>query len=228
MRPAYACVCMLFGLVVPTLAANSLAVNSGSEMEIAPFHPASPDVTVILEIKGQFPSGAIRQMQREANLIIGSANIVLDWRTVGEATTGNFKDLVVLTFKGSCALDSTPPPQWAPGAYAFTHSADGEVQPFGEVDCDRVANSVKTASAGEDRSNPDLLIGRALGRVVAHELVHMLTKSSEHGHEGVQKASLSGRQLISDSLPLSGLDLDRLKQRYVSRGTDTPAESESR
>jgi hypothetical protein len=223
MRPVYACVCMWFGLVAPILA-NS----PGDEVDILPFHPASPDVTVILDIKGQFSPDAIRQMQHEANRIIGSANIVLDWRTVDEAAAGNFRDLVVFTFNGSCALNSGPVPQWAPGAYAFTHSADGEVQPFGEVDCDRVANSVKTASASEDRTNPDLLIGRALGRVVAHELVHMLTKSSEHGNEGVQKASLSGRQLISASLPLSVLDLDRLKQRYVSRGTDTPAESESR
>jgi hypothetical protein len=40
----------------------------------------------------------------------------------------------------------------------------------------------------------------------------MLTKSGQHAPEGVQKASLSGRQLIAASLPLSAMDIDRLIQ----------------
>ncbi len=212
MRLVYACVFIMIGLVAPILA-------------------ASPDVTVVLDIKGQFPPGAMHRMEQETSQILSSAGIRLEWRSLSEASSGTFKDLVVLTFNGSCALDAAPAYRNAPGAYAFTRSADGEIQPFGEIDCDRIANSVKTAALGDDRSNPDLLIGRALGRVVAHELVHMLTRSAEHGHEGVEKAALSGRQLISASLPLSALDIDRLKIRYttrVSRGTDTPAESETR
>jgi hypothetical protein len=63
----------------------------------------------------------------------------------------------------------------------------------------------------EDYSRADLLIGRALGRVVAHELVHMLTKSGVHGTEGVEKPALSGKQLIAGVLPLSVFDIDRLK-----------------
>ena len=54
-------------------------------------------------------------------------------------------------------------------------------------------------------------MGRALGRVVAHELVHMLTRSDDHAREGVQKAALSGRQLIAASLPLDAFDAGRLK-----------------
>jgi hypothetical protein len=222
MRPVYACFCMFAGLVSPALA---------GEMDVAPFHPVIPDVTVILDIKGQLPPGAMRQMQRETSQIIGPSGIRLEWRSLSEGSAGTFKDLVVLTFNGSCSLDSTPPIQNGPGAYAFTRTADGAVQPFGEVDCDRVVNSVKTASAAEDRGQADLLMGRALGRVVAHELVHMLTHSGEHGSEGVEKSALSGRQLISASLPLSGPDMERLKQRVsgpVNRGIDTQAESEIR
>ena len=64
---------------------------------------------------------------------------------------------------------------------------------------------------GGDYAKGDVLVGRALGRVVAHELVHMLTKSETHAKEGVEKAALSGRQLIAASLPLSEFDLDRLR-----------------
>jgi hypothetical protein len=221
MRPVYACVCLIIGLAAPNLAAPILP------------DPLLPDVTVVLDIRGEFPPGAMRQMRQEVSQIIAPSGIRLDWRTLSEAFAGTFKDLVVLTFNGSCALDPAPPFHADLGAYAFTRTSDGEVQPFGEVDCDRVVNSVKSAADNEERAKPDLLMGRALGRVVAHELVHMLTRSPEHGREGVEKSALSGRQLISASLPLSAFDIDRLKQRHVSRphisrGTDTQAESETR
>jgi hypothetical protein len=128
-----------------------------------------------------------------------------------------FNDLVVMTFKGSCSFDPAPPLYDELGPLAVTRTSNGEVQPFGEVNCDRVVNSVRGAMFGSDYSKGDMLVGRALGRVVAHELVHMLTKSGQHAHEGVQKAALSGRQLISASLPLSAMDIDRLIAERHSR-----------
>ncbi|MES1257852.1 MAG: hypothetical protein ABUS51_05465 [Acidobacteriota bacterium] len=179
---------------------------------------AASDVTVVVDIKGPYSPTAIREMQREATRIILSSGIQLDWQRRENVSSAVFNDLVVMTFKGSCTFDPAPPRYDELGPYAITRTANGEVQPFGEVDCDRVVNSVRTAMFGEDYARGELLIGRALGRVVAHELVHMLTKSGQHGHEGVQKAALSGKQLISRSLPLSAMDVDRLKlERHSSR-----------
>jgi hypothetical protein len=128
-----------------------------------------------------------------------------------------FNDLVVMTFNGSCSFDPAPPIYDEMGPLAITRTANGEVQPFGEVNCDRVVNSVRSAMLGQDYPRADMLIGRALGRVVAHELVHMLTKSGHHAREGVEKAALSGRQLIAASLPLSAMDVDRLIQERRGR-----------
>ncbi|HVW83560.1 MAG TPA: hypothetical protein VHB50_02720 [Bryobacteraceae bacterium] len=174
--------------------------------------PSGSDVTVILDMKGPWSQAAIREMKREASRIIETSGVQLDWKQRGEAANLTFRDLVVMTFKGSCAFDPAPPAYDELGAYAITRTANGEVQPFGEVDCDRVVNSVRSAMFGGDYTHADLLVGRALGRVVAHELVHMLTKSGQHAHEGVQKPALSGRQLISSSLPLSALDVERLRE----------------
>jgi len=192
------------------MAAGSMDVSSPSTTFP---HPGTPDVTVVLDIKGSFAPGALRQMQKEAENIIGTSGIELGWRMRDDASGGTFNDLVVLTFKGACVLDPTPVLHDELGPYAFTRVSNGEVQPFGEVDCDRVVNSVKGAMFGDDYAKTDLLMGRALGRVVAHELVHMLTKSGRHAHVGVYKASLSGKQLISASLPLTALDIDQLKER---------------
>ena len=179
---------------------------AADEMDVTP-----SDVTVVLNIKGSSSPQAIQEMQRESSQIIAASGLRLDWKMRGDAVNHTFKDLVVLTFNGSCAYVPAPPIYDEMGPYAFTRITNGEVQPFGEVDCDRVVSSVRSAMFGGDFAKADLLVGRALGRVVAHELVHMLTKSDDHAREGVQKASLSGRQLIAASLPLDAFDVGRLK-----------------
>lgn len=67
------------------------------------------------------------------------------------------------------------------------------VQPFTEVSCSKVAASVSSALEGEGFPRADVLFGRALGRVLAHEQVHVLTGSEVHGGGGGQRAALSGK-----------------------------------
>lgn len=170
------------------------------------------DVTVIVNFKGSYSSIAVNEMEHEASAIIKASGVSLGWRFRSEAADATFNDLVVMTFKGTCAPSPMPMIVDELGPYAITRTTGGEVQPFGEVDCDHVVSSLHNAMTGSDYGRADLLLGRALGRIVAHELVHMLTKSRRHGKEGVEKAALSARQLIAESLPLSNADVDRLQQ----------------
>ena len=202
MRSVYACF---------LLAASTLARAGSSDPRPV------PDVTVIVDVKGTYSETAFREMRREAGQIIESSGVRLDWRTRAESQNATFNDLVVMTFRGSCAFDPTSPAYDEPGPLAVTRTANGEVQPFGEVNCDRVGKTIRPAMFGEDYAKGDLLFGRALGRVVAHELVHMLTRSGQHARDGVQKAALSGKQLISNSLPLDADDVDRLAEERPVR-----------
>jgi hypothetical protein len=174
------------------------------------------DLTVILDFRGPHSLVSVKEMQRESGLILHATGVRLGWRIRGEDPSASYNDLVVMTFKGACSFQSVPmppPPRYdESGPYAITRTTDGEVQPFGEVDCDRVVYSARAAMSGADYARADLLVGRAMGRVVAHELVHMLTKSTQHGVEGVEKPSLSGKQLIASYLPLSAFDIGRLRQ----------------
>lgn len=199
---------MRFASVVAVLTASL-----GCALTASAWNTPASSVTVVLDFKGARSPYSIREMQRESGQILKATGVSLEWKLRGEASTQSFSDLVVMTFRGSCTADGPAAPSYDElGPFAITRTVNGEVQPFGEVDCDRVVNSAKSAMLGEDYVRADALIGRALGRVVAHELVHMLTKSGAHSHEGVQKPALSGRQLISASLPLSAFDVDRLRQ----------------
>jgi hypothetical protein len=169
------------------------------------------EMTVILDFKGAHSGASVSEMEREAGLIMKSSGVQLDWRLPGEALHYNI--LVVMTFRGSCGFGPPSRRYYEPGPYASTKITDGEVQPFGEVDCDRVVATAGDAMAEDtDYFRGDQLVGRALGRVVAHELVHMLTRSNRHGAEGVAKASLSGKELIEESFTLSLPDIERVKK----------------
>ena len=103
------------------------------------------------------------------------------------------------------------------GPYAFTYSSDNSILPFTEVDCSHLTASVRSAMSGDDFARPDFLMGRALGRVLAHELVHMLTRSRAHAADGVEQPALSGRELIGAPLRLSRAEIDRLKDAEARR-----------
>jgi hypothetical protein len=171
----------------------------------------SPSVlTVILDFKGPHSRASVEEMEREAGLILRSSGVRLEWHRLGDDPHASYPELVVMTFRGTCEYEPGPIVYGEKGPLAITHSTNGQILPFGEVNCDRVVGSARSAMSGTDYSRADLLIGRAMGRVVAHELVHMLTKSAVHGAEGVEKPALSGKQLIAESLTLSAFDVARV------------------
>jgi hypothetical protein len=149
-------------------------------------------------------------MERESGDILKATGLKLDWRLRDQTAGQTYPDLVVMTFNGSCKFSQTPRVYDELGPLASTKTTDHVIQSFGEVDCDHVISAARSAMFGRDFAQADMLVGRALGRVVVHEIVHMLTNSAKHGHDGVFEAALSGRQLIAPSLPLSAMDVDRL------------------
>ena len=177
-------------------------------------HPIPSGLTVILDFRGAHSDSSIREMELESSTILERTGLKLDWRLRNEASKDSYPDLVVMTFKGSCQFDQMPRVYDELGPLASTKTTDHVIQSFGQVDCDHVVQSARSAMWGGDFAHADMLVGRALGRVVTHELVHMLTHSATHGREGVFEEALSGKQLIEAKLPLSALDVDRLNVEH--------------
>jgi hypothetical protein len=200
MRPALICALLTVCLVFLLAATVSSPLPAG--------------LTVILDFRGAHSDPSIKEMERESSTIMKTTGVHLDWKLRNQAAADTYPDLVVMTFKGSCRFDPTARIYDELGPLGSTKTTDNEIQPFGQVDCDHVVRSARSAMFGGDYSRGDFLVGRALGRVVAHELVHMLTHSADHGQEGVFESALSGQQLISPSLPLAALDVDRLKSLH--------------
>lgn len=170
-------------------------------------------VTVVLDFTAAYSDQSVREMQREAQSILHASGIHLEWRTRSQASRASFDELVVIKFSGACEPQATPWVSAEPGSLGYTFVSDGSVLPYSEIACDKVAAAIRSAMPGGVSGDPEMLLGRALGRVVAHELVHMLTASRQHGREGVHRAELSGRQLVAIAFPLSAADTARLQHR---------------
>lgn len=154
-------------------------------------------LTIVLDFQGPRSDRSVAEMEREVEGIMKSSGLSFDWRTRSQAAGQSFENLVLVRFKGKCIMEPIGYLYDERGPLAFTYSTEGAVQPFSEVECDKVTAHMRPAMAGEDFAHGDLLLGRALGRVVAHELFHVLSQSKHHDHEGIEKAEFSGKDLIS-------------------------------
>ncbi|HXB73593.1 MAG TPA: hypothetical protein VNY05_35470 [Candidatus Acidoferrales bacterium] len=167
-------------------------------------------VTIVLDFQGPRSERSVQEMKREFEGILKSSGLAFEWRMRDEANQVTSNHLVVVRFKGKCVLEPVGYLYDERGPLAFTYSTDGAVQPYSEVACDKVASSIRSAMFGGDFANADEFLGRALGRVLAHELVHMLSKSRAHARSGVEKAALSGKLLIAPDMRLDAADLEKL------------------
>jgi hypothetical protein len=187
-----------------------LAAMLASCAAAADSHSVRP-VTVVLDFRGPYSARSLAEMKQEMQGLVKDAGVRLDWKTRDEAVGDENGDLIVVRFSGKCIMEPIGYLYDERGTLAYTHTADGNVLPFSEVSCDQVTASLRSAMFGGDYAEADRLLGRALGRVVTHELVHVLTNSGEHAHDGVYKPALSGKQLITRTLPLSDQDVKRIQ-----------------
>ena len=177
------------------------------------FGEASTPVTLLVQFDGAYSPTVYDSMRQELSSVLDTAGIRLSLRDLKEATgLDEAGGLVVVRFRGACKIDSLPGPTAEAGvSLASTYSSDGDLLPFADVACDRVRDAVKRALQGGQYSRAESLYGRALARVLAHELYHILGKTAKHANGGVARAALSGRDLIADKLSFHPEDVHRMK-----------------
>jgi hypothetical protein len=194
MRPVCATLLAIFCAPAPVMAASA--------------------VTLVLQFDQAYSTRSLTVMKREVASIVSDSGIKVDWRLLKDLQSfESFEKLVIVRFRGACNMEPAPPLGDERGYYGFTHVSDGAVLPFSEVECDKISNSIRLAMSKRQWREPDSILGRALGRVLAHELFHMLAKSQHHAGEGVTRWALSPAQLISEKLSMAPADLEKLRKK---------------
>ncbi len=158
-------------------------------------------VTLVVQSENPIDPRAFEEMQREMNRLMSKTAQRVEFKERRDIQAGvDVADLTVVRFRGICRMAIEPVYLDERGPLAFAHVADGEVLPFAEVLCDRVRQAARSAMHGGDFAKGQELMGRAMARVLAHELWHVKTNSTSHQKTGVARHALSGKQLIGERL----------------------------
>ncbi len=173
---------------------------------------AESDLVVYLKADANQPAAPIAQMKRELATLMQSAGYRVQW---GGESNSSF--LVVVQLNGTCALPAgyagpatTPPP---PSALASTTVTDGRVLPFSVVNCAAVTRSLASLLSGDAGAQRDFYYGRALARVIAHELYHILAGTTAHTRTGVSRSCFSTADLVSERFEFEGAVLAEMRRK---------------
>lgn len=160
---------------------------------------ATAKVTIILQFDAAHSERSVSEMKSELQNLMRNSGVELNWRRMDElSASDSFPSVVVVTFHGSCqARPFAPPLPNEPVPLAYAHISNGAVIPFADVECDRVRSLLGSAETDAGQRG-DLILGRALGRVLAHELHHILDRTRVHTQHGISRKSLSSRDLVAD------------------------------
>jgi hypothetical protein len=160
---------------------------------------------------------SVQEMKKEFGRLMKSTGLEFDWRQVPQLKeVKTDPEGIRLKFKGNCHTGGPQPPEiseLAPYGESFalasTKVSKGRVLPDSEVQCDQIRKCLG-ARAGTTQLQRDLLLGRAMGRVVAHELYHILVGTTKHAGKGVVKAIQSTADLVSEGAEFGSTQLENL------------------
>lgn len=180
--------------------------------------PAGTRLTVLLSAETALPQSLAHELARETGRLMQPTGVTADVRWRHDVATGEeFEEVVVFKLRGTCRLADFAAFIDERGPLAWTHTVGGEILPFGDVSCDRIRSAVLGAMWGGQRAHGDLLLGRALARVIAHEIYHIMGRTHVHGKKGVARAALSGADLIAENLSFAAEDARRIRENFAMR-----------
>ena len=176
-----------------------------------------PRIGVYLDFERIPATVPLQVMQRAVEDLLTPAGVFVVWRSAGQNSgTEAFSALAVVRFKGGCAVKSPVPASnfgtlGETTALASTRVSGGRVLPYTEVECGEVGKALAYIRPGAGLAEREKAFGTALGRVVAHELYHILANRVEHAAEGLAQAS----ELLSDLVSSRKLSFDESAARAI-------------
>ena len=180
----------------------------------------SADLSIYLSVDANQPAAPVEYMKRELDALLETAGFRIAWGDANNPDkTGRASKLVVLELRGVCGMP--------PGIYRMEPSVDSGarlaetsispagVQPFSQVNCPNITRMIGPALSAEAGAQRDYLYGRALARVIAHEVYHIVMASRDHEREGIAKSRFTVADLLDETFDFDAVALAKLRQRAV-------------
>jgi hypothetical protein len=130
--------------------------------------------------------------------------------------------LVVTTFEGNCSVANLPLNSAAarpilPVLGETRVAAGGQVLPFIRIDCNRLVQVLAPALQPLSIPMRNQMFGRALARVMAHEIYHVLAETTDHDRNGIAKPSFTSDDLLASRFEFGAAAMERM-QPFTPQG----------
>jgi len=155
----------------------------------------------------------------ELTRLLSPADIQVVWRTQNREQREETGRLVVGSFDGDCSVENLPTytsPLAKTATLAESSMSGGRVIPYFTVDCARVIRTLSPTLEHLSVPFRSAVLGRALARVIAHEIYHIVADTIDHEESGLSKAQLSLEDLIATKFSLSPGSLRRIRASIQS------------
>ena len=181
--------------------------------QAAPQNLGGP-LTIVLRSDLACSVEVVNAMERETESLVAPSSIRLTWTTAtrrGEV----YQRVAVVRLRGPCQVDGLAAKPFraessGPVPLAQTQVVDGKVLPFADVRCDAVGQFIGRDLSLQPSYQRDDLFGRALGRVLAHELFHILLRTTAHGTQGLARPVQTSGDLLADRDSFAPVDERKL------------------
>jgi hypothetical protein len=202
--------CLLITVVSPGLAASP--------------RPVTAKLAVYLKTEASQSVRLLDSMKRELSRLMQTAGYELEWRGPQDSHIDTGAFLAVVELKGDCEVPSgnIGPVSTLPGMadLASTFISDGQVLPFGWVNCGNVTKFLAPALLDQPVARGEFIFGRAVARLLAHEFYHMLMQTREHTRNGISKPCFTAAELVTNSFEFEGAALAQLQRSQSGRAPD--------
>jgi len=142
----------------------------------------------------------VKALQHQVGAIFHPSVLDLRWEMLKcNRQPGSYDRVVVIEMRGVCDPNQSKRPEPGPDAkvhLGWTMVNDGEVLPYAVVDCDQITRVLSGAPRrGTDFAfsamyNFRAMYNRLASRVLAHELMHVLLRTSEHHQSDCMRSPL--------------------------------------
>lgn len=170
-------------------------------------------------------------MKLELGRLMTTAGYRVEWRDARsphrETVSG---DVAFVELRGVCGFtpgERIPEAVAKVESFATTAVSEGRVLPFSSIRCDTLTTALAAGLASEPAARRDYLYGRAIARVLAHELYHVLLRTADHARGGVARASFRASDLLAERFDFEQTTLARL-QRQPAAESHVAAEAVGR
>lgn len=167
-------------------------------------------------------------MQREAETAMAPSGVVLRWKDSNSLNSELFQRLAKVRLRGVCRVGAPIPSSLRMDrrnmeALGETQVVDGLVLPIADLQCDSVRKLIDRDLRVAPASGQDELLGRALGRVMAHELYHVLLRTRAHGRSGLARPAQNSAELLAPRNTFAGEEERKLAQSEAVGDASTNA-----